>query len=137
MRPKELIEQIVAEGGAIVSSGDCSEMEISNAQATGRFAVREDGMGFVRRTKEWLALQLAREKAHPNFDGRYNADTERVKTGIELIAAERERQITAEDRTPKHDDEHRLGELSQAAACYADIAGALMHGASVEDIRGY
>jgi hypothetical protein len=137
MRPKELIDQLVTEGGAIVSSGDCSEIEITNAQATGRFAVREDALGFVRRTKEWLALQLAREKAHPNFDGRYTSDTGRVKTGIELIAAERERQITVEGRTPKHDDEHRLGELSQAGACYADIAGALMHGASVKDIRDY
>jgi len=59
----QLIQQLVTDGGAIVSSGECSEMEIANAQATGRFSVREDGMGFVRRTKEWLALQLAREKA--------------------------------------------------------------------------
>ena len=66
MTTTQLINQLVTEGGAIVSSGECSEMEISNAQATGRFAVRDDGMGFVRRSKEWLALQLAREKAHPN-----------------------------------------------------------------------
>jgi hypothetical protein len=137
MRPKELIDQLVTEGGAIVSSGDCSEIEITNAQATGRFAVREDALGFVRRTNEWLARQLAREKAHPNFDARYTSDPERIKTGIELIAAERERQITAEGWSAAHDDEHRLGELSQAGACYADIAGALMHGASVKDIRDY
>lgn len=40
------------------------------------------------------------------------------KTGIELIADERQRQVEAEGRTPEHDDEHE-GELSDAAACYA------------------
>ena len=72
MTTSQLIDQLVTQGGAIVSSGECSEMEIANAQATGRFSVRDDGMGFVRRTSEWLALQLAREKAHPNSDGRYS-----------------------------------------------------------------
>jgi hypothetical protein len=80
MTTNQLIEQLVTEGGAIVSSGDCSEMEIADAQAHGRFSVREDGMGFVRRTKEWLALQLAREKAHPNTDGRYSRQNARAVT---------------------------------------------------------
>lgn len=71
MTTNQLIDQLVTDGGAIVSSGDCSEIEIANAQATGRFSVRDDGMGFVRRSKEWLALQLAREKAHPNTDGKF------------------------------------------------------------------
>ncbi len=71
MTINQLIDQLVTDGGAIVSSGDCSEIEIANAKATGRFTVRDDGMGFVRRTKEWLALQLAREKAHPNTDGKF------------------------------------------------------------------
>ena len=58
-------------------------------------------------------------------------------TGIERIEAERQRQINDKGWTPEHDDEHPLGELSQAAACYADIAGALMHGAKVGDIKDY
>jgi hypothetical protein len=62
MTTKQLIDQLVTEGGAIVTSGECSEMEIADAQATGRFSVREDGIGFVRRYAEWLALQLEREK---------------------------------------------------------------------------
>jgi hypothetical protein len=66
--PSELIDQLREEGGAIVSSGDCSEMEIADARATGRFAADEFGYGYVRRTKEWLALQLAREKAQTNTD---------------------------------------------------------------------
>lgn len=40
-------------------------------------------------------------------------------TGIELIAAERQRQIDQEGWTPEHDDEHADGSLSAAAACYA------------------
>ena len=39
---------------------------------------------------------------------------------IELIAAERQRQIDAEGWTPEHDDaEHYAGELVAAAICYA------------------
>lgn len=40
-------------------------------------------------------------------------------TGVELIAAERERQVSQEGWTPEHDDEHKHGELRGAAACYA------------------
>jgi hypothetical protein len=42
-----------------------------------------------------------------------------MKTGIELIADERKRQIEVEGWTPEHDDEHINGELAHAAACYA------------------
>jgi hypothetical protein len=44
-------------------------------------------------------------------------------TGAEMIAAERERQITAEGWTPEHDDEHAAKELAHAAARYAEQAG--------------
>lgn len=43
---------------------------------------------------------------------------------IDEIAAERRRQIEEEDWTPEHDDEHRAGELADAAACYAADDGA-------------
>jgi hypothetical protein len=39
--------------------------------------------------------------------------------GIEIIAAERQRQIEQEGWSAEHDDEHREGELGKAAACYA------------------
>lgn len=42
-----------------------------------------------------------------------------MKTGSQLIAEERERQITAEGWTPEHDDKHEGGELACAAICYA------------------
>jgi len=76
MTTTQLIGQLAHDGGAIVSSNDCSEMEIASAQADGRFAVDAECYGYVRRTKEWLALQKAREIAHPNTDGRYSENTE-------------------------------------------------------------
>ncbi len=42
-----------------------------------------------------------------------------TKTGAELIAAERQRQIDVEGWTPEHDDKHHQGEMADAAACYA------------------
>jgi hypothetical protein len=42
-----------------------------------------------------------------------------MKTGIELIAEERQRQIEVEGWTPEHDDRHTKGELAMAAAAYA------------------
>jgi hypothetical protein len=39
--------------------------------------------------------------------------------GVELIAAERHRQIEKEGWTPAHDDKHVHCELAEVAACYA------------------
>ena len=40
-------------------------------------------------------------------------------TGVELIAAERQRQIEVEKWTPEYDDGHHIGEMARASACYA------------------
>ncbi|MDX9956482.1 MAG: hypothetical protein RBT75_20465, partial [Anaerolineae bacterium] len=40
------------------------------------------------------------------------------------VLAERQRQISAEGWTPKHDDEHRTGAMASAAGCYALHAAA-------------
>ncbi len=42
-----------------------------------------------------------------------------MKTGVQRIAAERQRQIDVEGWTPEHDDEHDEGQMADAAACYA------------------
>lgn len=42
-----------------------------------------------------------------------------MKTGIELIAEERKRQIEVEGWTPEHDDAHQNEQLANAAGCYA------------------
>lgn len=47
------------------------------------------------------------------------AKQDSMSTGAELIAAERQRQITVEGYTPEHDAEHeRDGQLAAAAAAY-------------------
>ena len=43
-----------------------------------------------------------------------------MKTGIELIAEERQRQIDVEGWTKEHDANHQNNELAKAAICYAD-----------------
>lgn len=42
-----------------------------------------------------------------------------MKTAIELISDERQRQIQVEGHTLEHDNHHTKSELSVAAACYA------------------
>lgn len=42
-----------------------------------------------------------------------------MKTVIELINAERERQVSEKGWTPEHDDSHTTGQIARAAACYA------------------
>ena len=42
--------------------------------------------------------------------------------GVAMVAAERERQVTVERWTPEHDAQHVKGELSSAAASYANCA---------------
>lgn len=49
-----------------------------------------------------------------------------MKTGLELIAEERQRQITAEGYTAAHDDEHVCGELIDAGLSH--IHGAINYG---------
>lgn len=38
------------------------------------------------------------------------------------VLFERQRQVTGEGWTPEHDDEHKDGQLAEAAACYAMLA---------------
>ena len=60
------------------------------------------------------------------------AERKRVMNAIELIAAERKRQLT-KGWTPERDDKHDLGELSQGGAAYASVASAMIRGASHEE----
>ncbi len=43
-------------------------------------------------------------------------------TGVEIISAERQRQIEAEGWTAEHDDAYVESELAFAAACYAEFS---------------
>ena len=51
--------------------------------------------------------------------------SEPLKTGVDLIAIERERQLSVEGWSAEHDTEHTEGQLAMAAACYAFDAVAL------------
>lgn len=52
---------------------------------------------------------------------------------LDEIAAERRRQVEVEGWTPDHDDEHWNGELSNAAACYAQRAPYGVEGSTEQD----
>ena len=50
------------------------------------------------------------------------------KSGVELIAEERARQVAAEGWSEAHDDAHPAGELAVAGMCYAGHAGLTLQG---------
>jgi hypothetical protein len=54
-------------------------------------------------------------------------------TGVELIAAERQRQMEQEGWTPAHDDTHDEGELRDAAIAYALTVDARTEAATIRD----
>lgn len=49
------------------------------------------------------------------------SEIEMTKAAADVLA-ERRRQIEAEGWTPEHDDEHSVGEMAKAAACYALVS---------------
>lgn len=53
MSEKEFIDLLGETRGAMVSSADCSEIEIAFARVCNRFFVNEQGFGFVIRPKKW------------------------------------------------------------------------------------
>ena len=57
----DLLARLVTNGGAIVSSGSCSDMEIADARVRGDFYVDADGLGYVLRMKSWLDRAHARD----------------------------------------------------------------------------
>ena len=50
----QLFDKLKSNGGCIVSSGDCSTMEIADAQARGDFTADDGGFGYVLRPHAWL-----------------------------------------------------------------------------------
>lgn len=60
-----------------------------------------------------------------------------MKTGIEYIAAERQRQIDKEGYSAAHDDFHGCGELTDAAIVYADCASSQVRGATPDELEEF
>lgn len=52
-------------------------------------------------------------------NGRVGSGDLLAPSGVELIAAERARQISQEGWTSEHDDDHGDGQMADAAGCYA------------------
>lgn len=71
---KENFLKKLREGGAIVSSNQCSTLEIDDARASNRFFVDEDGYGYVWRTHDWLTsrenafLKIANQRCLPTAE---------------------------------------------------------------------
>lgn len=57
------LARLATQGGVIVSSSECSEMEIADARARDDFYVDADGLGYVLRLKRWLDLVKQRDAA--------------------------------------------------------------------------
>lgn len=51
---EELLQKLKDDGGAIVTSNECTVFEIAGARADGRMFVDKDGIGFVLRPQIWL-----------------------------------------------------------------------------------
>ena len=58
-----------------------------------------------------------------------------MKNGIELITEERARQVSKEGWTALHDSEHYMGEMAEAACCYAQAAQMVGHGLPMHTIE--
>jgi len=59
-----------------------------------------------------------------------------MKTGIERIAAERERQVKREGWSAEHDDGYVSGELAEAAVAYATAEREQMRGVELDYLEG-
>lgn len=90
LEPDELLAELVNKGGSIVCSNSCTEKEINEARLTRRFAVSEDGIGFVlRRADETYSFDALKSAASgkflskdaPNEDTNYKTHITRRKRG--------------------------------------------------------
>lgn len=73
----------------------------------------------AHRTIERLHVDIASMAAERDTLREQVRKMEGASVGVGKIAAERERQVSAEGWTPEHDDTHKNDELANAAACYA------------------
>jgi hypothetical protein len=56
---KKLTELLIKHGGKIISSNDCSVLEIAEARADNRMWVDENGFGFIFMPKDYAAYRHA------------------------------------------------------------------------------
>lgn len=58
-----------------------------------------------------------------------------MKAAIELISEKCKSNVEKHGYTAQHDNTHVGGELSQAAACLADVSSAMVRGASADELK--
>lgn len=61
---QELVTRLAVEGGCLVASADCSEIEIADARVRGDWYVDAEGFGYVRRLPEWLRKHSRFARGH-------------------------------------------------------------------------
>lgn len=66
---KEIFDKLANEGGCLVNSADCSEMEISDARSRGDFYL-DGSVGFVRRLPQWLAKHCRFARGYKESESR-------------------------------------------------------------------
>lgn len=86
----------------------------------------DDGHKGTTAHAQWQELrtkmgELVRAAYAPHADSQ---PKEVLSQAARDVLAERQRQIRTEGWTPEHDEEHSLGEMAEAAACYAASAHA-------------
>jgi hypothetical protein len=77
-----------------------------------------------------------RGRLRTDVDMMSTAEETRTSAGVEMIRAERARQVAVEGYTPEHDAEHGHGQLARAAACYALPSGHRPTRGALADGRG-
>lgn len=93
----------------VIAKGRLAQLEAIERVAV---AVRANGI----RLEEFNALTAVLRAALDAMGQEWR--TGKV-SGVELVAAERQRQIDQEGYRELHDDSHDLGQMANAAACYA------------------
>ena len=110
----ELSEQLAVENASLLTP----ENWLKHAEEGAAAAAIADGNGASE--GEALLTGMKAVIACINASATNSINTSlRASKAITDIIAERQRQQSVEGWTPEHDDEHKDGELADAAACYA------------------
>lgn len=82
MTLQTLLEKLGREGGCLVATADCDQIEIADANARGDMYVDANGFGFVRRCPEWLQRhsRFARNATPDCCDGPLGAAASLART---------------------------------------------------------
>jgi hypothetical protein len=75
---KEIFDKLATEGGYLVSSANCSPLEIAEAKVRGDFWVMDDHLGYVRRPPK-IKLLVYRTRTSAGWVDETNTFYDRLK----------------------------------------------------------